>query len=57
MAEKYKDIDPQETKEWIESIEDALEEHGYERTRYLLEKLIEFAQANGARLPLSLIHI
>jgi len=26
MAEKYKDIDPQETKEWIESIEDALEE-------------------------------
>ena len=37
MAEKYKDIDPQETKEWIESIEDALEEHGYERTRYLLE--------------------
>ena len=51
MAEKYKDIDPQETKEWIESIEDALEEHGYERTRYLLEKLIEFAQTNGARLP------
>ena len=51
MAEKYKDIDPQETKEWIESIEDALEEHGYERTRYLLETLIEYAQANGARLP------
>ncbi len=43
MAEKYKDIDPQETKEWIESIEDALEEHGYERTRYLLETLIEYA--------------
>ena len=51
MAEKYKDIDPQETKEWIESIEDALEEHGYERTRYLLETLIEYAQSNGARLP------
>ena len=51
MAEKYKDIDPQETKEWVESIEDALEEHGYERTRYLLETLIEYAQSNGARLP------
>ena len=51
MAEKYKDIDPQETKEWIDSIEDALEEHGYERTRYLLETLIEYAQTNGARLP------
>ena len=54
MAEKYKDIDPQETKEWIESIEDALEEHGYERTRYLLETLIEYAQTNGARLPFNM---
>ena len=40
MTTKYKDQDPQETQEWIESIEDALEEHGYERTRFLLEKLI-----------------
>lgn len=47
MSNKYKDIDPKETKEWIESIEDALEEHGYERTRHLLETLIS----------LSLIHI
>ena len=47
----YKDPDPQETQEWIESIEDALEEHGYERTRHLLETLIDFAQSKGARLP------
>ena len=51
MAENYKDIDSLETKEWIESIEDALEEHGYERTRFLLETLIDFAQSKGARLP------
>ena len=38
-------------REWIESIEDALEEHGYERTRFLLEKLIDYAQTRGARLP------
>ena len=51
MTIKYKDQDPQETQEWIESIEDALEEHGYERTRFLLEKLIDYAQTRGARLP------
>jgi pyruvate dehydrogenase E1 component len=51
MIDKYKDQDPQETQEWIESIEDALEEHGFERTRYLLETLISYAQSKGARLP------
>ena len=51
MTNPYKDPDPQETQEWIESIKDALEEHGYERTRHLLETLIDFAQSNGARLP------
>ena len=49
--EKYKDLDSLETKEWIESIEDALEEHGHERTRFLLETLVGFAQSRGARLP------
>ena len=28
MSNKYNDIDPQETTEWLESIEDALENHG-----------------------------
>jgi len=51
MADIYKDSDPQETEEWIESIEDALEEHGLERARFLLEELIGFAQSKGARLP------
>ena len=51
MSKTYKDTDPQETQEWIESIDDALEEHGYERTRFLLEELIEYAQSKGARLP------
>ena len=46
-----KDIDPQETQEWIESLEDELEEHGFERTRYLLEKLVDYASSKGARLP------
>ncbi len=51
MSINYKDTDPAETNEWIESISDSLEHHGYERTRHLLESLINFAQKNGARLP------
>jgi len=46
-----RDIDPQETQEWIESLADELEEQGFERTRFLLEKLIEYASSKGARLP------
>ena len=51
MTQNHKDIDPQETQEWLESIDDTLEEHGYERARFLLEELIDYAQAKGARLP------
>jgi len=51
MSNIYQDPDPGETQEWLESIEDALDEHGYERTRHLLETLIGFAQSKGARLP------
>ena len=51
MSKQYKDTDPQETQEWLDSIDDALEEHGHARTRFLLEELIDYAQAKGARLP------
>ena len=51
MSKNYKDSDPQETQEWLDSIDDALEEHGYDRARFLLEELIDYAQAKGARLP------
>ena len=47
----YRDTDPQETKEWLESIEDALEEYGQERAQFLLQTLISYAQTKGARLP------
>ncbi|MBH49441.1 MAG: pyruvate dehydrogenase (acetyl-transferring), homodimeric type [Candidatus Marinimicrobia bacterium] len=51
MKDIYRDTDPEETQEWIESIEDTLEHHGFERTRFLLEELIDYAQSKGARLP------
>ena len=51
MPKHYKDTDPEETQEWLDSIDDALEEHGHARTRFLLEELIDYAQTKGARLP------
>ena len=48
---KREDIDPQGTQEWIESLEDEIEERGFERIKYLLEKLVGFASTRGARLP------
>jgi len=45
------DIDPQETQEWIESLESVLEAEGVDRAHFLLEQLIEKARRNGAHLP------
>ena len=48
-----KDIDPQETQEWIDSIHSILDSSGVDRTHFLLEKLLEFARRNGVRMPYS----
>ena len=45
------DNDPQETTEWIESIDSVLKAHGPSRAHYLLERLIEFTRRAGAYLP------
>lgn len=47
----HQDVDPQETQEWLESLESVLEEEGNERAHFLLESLIEKARRNGAHLP------
>ncbi|MEW9797242.1 pyruvate dehydrogenase (acetyl-transferring), homodimeric type [Alteromonas sp. CYL-A6] len=47
----HQDVDPQETQEWLESLESVLEEEGVERAHFLLESLIEKARRNGAHLP------
>ena len=48
---KELDPDPQETLEWIESLESVLEREGPERVHFLLEKLIDKARRSGAYLP------
>ncbi len=45
------DLDPQETHEWVESLESVLEREGPARAHFLLEKLIDKARRSGAYLP------
>ena len=45
------DLDPQETQEWVESLEAVLEREGPARAHFLLEKLIDKARRSGAYLP------
>ncbi|KAA6185096.1 pyruvate dehydrogenase (acetyl-transferring), homodimeric type [Thiohalocapsa marina] len=52
MANKP-DIDPQETLEWLDSLDAVLENEGIERAHYLLERLIDKARRSGAYLPFS----
>ena len=47
------DLDPQETQEWIESLESIIENEGAERAHFILEQLIDTARLNGANLPYS----
>jgi pyruvate dehydrogenase E1 component len=45
------DIDPQETREWIDALDSVMEKEGVGRTHYLLERLINRARHLGAHLP------
>ena len=47
------DIDPQETREWLEALEGVLENEGVERAHYLIERLVDKARRSGAYLPYS----
>ncbi|HTD13223.1 MAG TPA: pyruvate dehydrogenase (acetyl-transferring), homodimeric type [Steroidobacteraceae bacterium] len=45
------DLDPVETREWLESVDSVLQTHGPERAHFLLERLIDYTRRNGAYLP------
>ncbi|MEE8119792.1 MAG: pyruvate dehydrogenase (acetyl-transferring), homodimeric type, partial [Gammaproteobacteria bacterium] len=47
------DIDPQETREWLEALDGVLEAHGSDRAHYLLQKLIDETRRHGIYLPFS----
>ncbi len=48
------DVDPSETKEWLESLQYVLQAKGPERVRYLLSVLDEAASRQGVELPFAL---
>jgi pyruvate dehydrogenase E1 component len=47
----FEDIDPIETKEWLESIDSLLKAQGPERAHFILEKLVDFTRRSGTYLP------
>jgi pyruvate dehydrogenase E1 component len=50
---RFEDLDPQETEEWLESIDSVLRTHGPERAHFLLNSMIDHARRSGAYLPYS----
>ena len=45
------DTDPQETQEWMESLDAIIDTHGKTRARYLLSRLLERARENQVSFP------
>src|SRR5512134_1914014 len=45
------DVDPQETREWLEALDSVLEREGPVRANFLLEQLVEKARSHGAYIP------
>ena len=44
-AQNIADTDPEETQEWLESLEEVLAREGPQRTQYLLSQLLDLALA------------
>jgi len=53
MANEFPDIDPVESQEWQDAIEDVIARDGPDRAHYLLDKAVQQARAAGATLPFS----
>jgi pyruvate dehydrogenase E1 component len=47
------DIDPQETREWVDAIDGVLEHEGPERANFLISQVIEQSRRRGAHVPFS----
>ena len=51
LDERFVDLDPQETAEWVEALDQVLDESGPDRAAFLLEQLSDRARLSGANLP------
>ena len=50
MADQQ-DLDPQETREWLDALHSVLEKDGIHRAHQLIERLIDEMRRSGAHLP------
>jgi pyruvate dehydrogenase E1 component len=46
-----RDLDPQETREWLDALHSVLEHEGIHRAHFLIERLIDEMRRSGAHLP------
>ena len=51
--DRIPDLDPQETREWLDALEGVLAAEGPDRAHFLIEQLIDKARRSGAYLPFS----
>jgi pyruvate dehydrogenase E1 component len=51
MNDLQRDLDPEETREWLESLRSVLEREGPDRANYLLDQLVREARRAGAYIP------
>ena len=53
MASQQPDYDPQETQEWLESLQSVLEKEGADRAHFIIDQLINHARLAGDDVPIS----
>ena len=53
MTDATQDIDPIESREWQDAVEDVIARDGANRAHFLLDKAVQQARASGASLPFS----
>ena len=51
MNDLQRDLDPEETREWLEALRSVLEREGPDRANYLLDRLVNEARRSGAYIP------
>jgi pyruvate dehydrogenase E1 component len=54
LTERVVDLNPQETSEWVEALNEIIDQAGPDRAAFLLEQLTERARLDGVELPVQL---
>ncbi len=51
MSDKFHDVDPIETQDWLLAIDSVIREEGTERAQYIIEQLMQRARSQAVSLP------